>query len=194
MERITLASASPRRKELMERLGLTLDIVIPETEEIMTITSNEKDLAQKLSKEKLEDVKKRTPEALWIVASDTFIYFDGKCLGKPRDRKEAEEMLKALSGKTHQVVTGIAVYSKRKNRLITDADCSTVTFNNLSNDDLNWYLDTGEWKDAAGAYKIQEKGECLVKEIKGSFSSIMGLPINRLYGILKTLNFNFRQG
>ena len=189
MGKITLGSGSPRRRELLMRLGIDPIIRKPLVDERFNKNLSIEDNAIEISLQKLEYIKKHFPEERWIITADTFIEIDGDILGKPIDRKDAYKMLKRLSNKEHRVLTGVSIYKKDENRVLSEVDLSYVLFKDLSSEDINFYLDKEEWVDAAGAYKIQESGEILIEKINGSFSSIMGLPINKIYGMLKTLNF-----
>lgn len=189
LEKITLGSGSPRRLEILKRLGLNIIVKPPSTDETLDMRLSPEENALNLSLEKLHDVRQNNPEDKWIITADTFITYKDKILGKPLDREDAFSMLSMLSGSEHKVLTGVSVYSKDLNREISEVDSTIVKFKKLTSDEINRYLDLNEWQDAAGAYKIQEMGEILVEYIKGSFSSVMGLPIRRIYGMLISLNF-----
>lgn len=149
-------------------------------------------LAKNIAEEKLHaflDLK--IPDVQWAVAADTFIYFEGETIGKPENREDAYRELSRFSGRTHQVYSGITLYSRNSDRIITDVEITDVSFRNLSESELQWYLNTEEWKGVAGSYRIQGKGECLIRGINGSYSSVMGLPITLFYGMLTKLNFKF---
>lgn len=192
MENIYLVSSSPRRQTLLDQMGLLYTVSPVETEEDMTQDLNPENLAKELAEEKLRAfLKKRPDDAIWVVAADTFISYRDKKVGKPDNREEAKGELLSLSGMTHQVLTGISLYSKRENIILTEADYTDVTFRSLSESEIEWYLDTEEWKGVAGSYRIQGKGECLIEKINGSYSNVMGLPITRFYGMLTKLNFSF---
>ncbi|MBI9100080.1 MAG: Maf family protein [Spirochaetaceae bacterium] len=130
-------------------------------------------------------------EVKWAVAADTFIYFEKTTIGKPADRSEAYRELKRFSGQTHQVYSGITLYSAQRDVIVSDVEVTDVTFRELTENEIQWYLRTEEWKGVAGSYRIQEKGECLIKGINGSYSSVMGLPITLFYGMLTKLNYKF---
>ena len=144
-----------------------------------------------------------TSNHLWILGADTVIELDGRILEKPASVDEARMMLGALSAKEHRVLTGAcllkasienSVSSKPtlvidKPKLTTECDTTSVRFSKLSDDEIEWYLRSGEWRDAAGSYKIQQKGACLVESISGSYSNVVGLPIRRIYGMLLEQNF-----
>lgn len=191
MELITLASASPRRLELLKKLDLNVTVKKPNVDETFDPQKNIIDNGIEIALKKLNYIKNNNPDDKWIIAADTFIEINDNILGKPKDYSDAFNMLKLLSNKIHNVITAVTVYSKKVDITLNEVDITEVEFNNLSDSDIRSYLDYNEWIDAAGAYKIQEKGEILVKKINGSFSSVMGLPINLIYGMLKKLNFNY---
>ena len=122
---------------------------------------------------------------LWVCGADTLILLDGKIYGKALDREDAGRMLKELQGKGHEVISAVALYNGRANTFDCRSAVSSVTFAPLSHGEIQWYLDTGEWQDAAGAYKIQGLASCFISSINGSYSSIVGLPLREFYGMLK---------
>ena len=189
MERITLASASPRRLEILKKLNLSVIVKPPNITEIIDKTLSPEENAKLISLKKLNYIKKLHPDDPWILSADTFISYKNKILGKPKDIEDAKYMLKTLSGDSHQVMTGISIYSKKMGKTVTEVDITTVTFKKLNERDIEFYLNTNQWIDAAGAYKIQETGEILIESINGSYSSVMGLPISRIYGMFVSLNF-----
>ena len=192
MEKIHLVSGSPRRQILLKQMGIPFFVSPVDTEEYMDPALPPEVLASSIAEEKLNEFLSNQPEnLLWAIAADTFIYHEGRTIGKPDDENDAYMMLKKFSGKKHQVYSGIALYNRKADKIITDIDITDVTFRNLTENEIQWYLDTEEWKDAAGAYKIQEKGECLIKGINGSYSCVMGLPIALFYGMLTKLNYKF---
>ncbi|MGL1892119.1 MAG: Maf family protein [Spirochaetaceae bacterium] len=190
MEVITLGSKSPRRLELLKRLDYKVVVKPPKIKEEMDLNLSVEENAIKISMDKLNYIKKHNPDDKWILTADTFIVYNNKTLGKPIDRTDAFNMLKLLSGKRHKVLTGICIYSKIQNKILTDVDVTEVHFKKITDAQINDYLSYNEWQDAAGSYQIQNRGEILVQYINGSFSSVMGLPISRIYGMFTTLNFN----
>jgi len=192
MEKIHLISGSPRRQILLSQMGIPFILNPVDTEEFMDPDKNPADLAISIAEEKLYAFLENKPEGVqWAVAADTFICFNGKTIGKPSGRDDAERELKNFSGRTHQVYTGITLYSCCDDTVITEVEITDVTFRELSEKEILWYLNTEEWKDVAGSYRIQEKGECLIQGINGSYSNVMGLPITRFYGMLSKLNYQF---
>jgi septum formation protein len=125
----------------------------------------------------------RTPP--WICGADTVISMDGTIFGKPPSREDARNMLNALQGRDHDVVTSVALFNGREKSIDCRSVVSTVTFSRLSETEIDWYLNTGEWQGVAGAYKIQGLASCLISCIKGSYSSIVGLPMYEFYAMLR---------
>ncbi len=182
--RVVLASASPRRIELLKQFHMPFDVIPSNIDEPIDALETPIQIVMGLSLEKALDISKSNTDAL-IIASDTVVYSD--CiLGKPRSREEAKAMLKALSGKKHEVFTGIALVHVANNQKIVDFACTEVTFNVLTDAEIDAYLNTGEADDKAGAYGIQGFGALLVNEIKGDFFNVMGLPLSKLNSMLKT--------
>jgi septum formation protein len=142
-----------------------------------------KELASRKVKRIIEQLQGRSPP--WICGADTAIVLDEAILGKPATRDDAASMLRRLQGRDHEVVTAVALYSGREKK--TDCRCvtSAVTFAPLSPAEIEWYLNTGEWQEAAGAYKIQGLASCFITGIKGSYSGIVGLPLREFYVMLR---------
>lgn len=170
---LILASSSPRRKELLENFGYSFRIHVEEVIEYFE-SDNPYEVATSLAVQKAEPVFAKNPDAV-VIGSDTIVAVNGKLLGKPKNVEEAKEMLMMLSGTSHEVVTGFAILSK--DQVITDYEVTTVTFHTITNEECQWYIDTNEPFDKAGGYGIQSKGAYFVKEIKGDFHNVMGLPI-----------------
>lgn len=133
---------------------------------------------------KAEAVLHKADKESIIIAADTIVTIDGKVLGKPNDKKEAFEMLKNLSNRTHFVYTGLVLINKKSNKVLKDSVCTEVKFSKLSDEDINKYIETNEPMDKAGAYGIQGKGGIFVEEIKGCYYNVVGLPLNRLRKML----------
>lgn len=184
MQTLILASGSPRRSEILQRLGIPHRAVPQDIDETFT-GDDPVEESTRLARAKLESLLSgwAGPHPL-ALAADTFIFFNNAFLGKPENRDEALRMLSALSGKSHDVITGLALHSPEFG--ITSAAAVTrVFFGRLTPEEIDWYLDTGEWRGAAGAYRLQEKGAGLVDRIEGSCSNVMGLPIRTFYGMLR---------
>ncbi|MCX3066410.1 MAG: Maf family protein [Cetobacterium sp.] len=178
-----LASKSPRRKEILAQLGFQLQIKSKDIEEIsdkIEIVEQIKDISLK----KVMAVAVENPKD-FVVGADTVVVIDGKILGKPKNEMDAEKMLKSLSGKSHEVITAYTLINLEKNIKITNSVESTVYFKPISDEEIKWYIESGEPMDKAGAYGIQGLGSIFVDKIDGDFFAIMGFPINHF---IKTLN------
>ena len=187
MEPIILASASPRREEYLRLLGLPFTCIPSPADETIDPQSEGAAAAEELALRKVSSVlamlKNKPP--LWVCGADTLISLDGKIYGKPAGREDAGRMLRAFQGKTHEVISAAALFSGRANTFDCRSVTSCVTFAPLSSGEIDWYLDSGEWQDAAGAYKIQGLASCFISSIKGSYSSIVGLPLREFYVMLR---------
>ncbi len=173
---IILASQSPRRRELLSRMGLTFSVVTPAVDEGLYHDPDPAALVRTLSRAKARAVA-RTPDDL-VIAADTVVVLDGQVLGKPASPEEARTMLSALSGRTHLVCTGVTVC--RGEQVLSEAETTLVTFRALSPAEIGHYAATGEPMDKAGAYGIQGYGALLVEGIRGDYFNVVGLPVCRL--------------
>lgn len=178
MPKIILASASPRRKELMELAGYDFEVICADIVEVVPEKATPQEAVMSLALQKAQAVAAEHKEAV-VIGSDTVVALDGKILGKPHSEQEACEMLRSLSGRTHKVFTGVAIVCGGKVKNFFDE--TDVEFYSLGDDEIKKYVATGEPTDKAGAYGIQGKGSVLVKRINGDFFSVMGLPIAKLY-------------
>ncbi len=194
MDRLILASASPRRKEILTRLGFNFEVKPQDTDEAFSGLSPAEE-AVKIASEKAAACVSAEGPGRWVLGADTFVLSGNEYMIKPENRTDAKRMITKLSGSTHTVVTGLAlnVPNHEGAGSIDTAVCLTeVTFAPMSPDEIEWYLDTLEWQGVAAAYRIQEKGALFIESISGSYSNVMGLPINTFYGMLRSNNFNFR--
>ena len=182
--KVILASASPRRKEVLQNTKLNFDIQKSDIEEVILENESPEDMVVRLAYEKAFDVAKRNTDRL-VIGADTIVALDNEVLGKPKDQNEAYQMIKRLSNKTHKVITGISLINLKENKIIKDYVVSFVTFKDLSEDSIKDYINTNESLDKAGAYGIQGYGALLVKNIQGDYFNIVGLPISRLSDLLK---------
>ncbi|MDD3991549.1 MAG: Maf family protein [Desulfobacteraceae bacterium] len=174
---LILASASPRRKYLLEQAGLRFS-VIPSTvdESVADTQAPEEDYVRLLAEAKADDIARGQPEA-WVIGADTVVAIDGQVLGKPTGAQEARSMLHRLSGQRHRVHTGFAIVCGNRSRRISATVTTEVEFKTLSSEEIEWYLKTGEPFDKAGAYAIQGIGTFLVRRINGSYTNVVGLPV-----------------
>lgn len=181
---IILASKSPRRRELLSLLGLDFRVVTEDIDETVEETLPIIDEIKRLSQNKAKAVSgKVSPDDL-IIAADTVVTLDGRVFGKPKDRAEAERMLKTLSGKTHEVITGVTVLSG--GRFETSAEVTKVTFRDLSDNEILAYIDTGDPFDKAGGYALQGVSCVFVSRISGDHFNVYGLPVSMLARMLRS--------
>lgn len=178
MRKIILASGSPRRKEIFKKLGLAFEVETSGYEENMNLPLPPTELACFLSEGKARDVSEKNPETI-VIAADTFVVFQNKILGKPKTEREATDMLKMLHGKENDIVTGITILDNSNNKKISFHEITKVFMKEMSEDEINAYVKTGEPMDKAGAYAIQELGAIFIEKIEGDFFNAMGLPIAR---------------
>ena len=178
--RIKLASGSPRRRQLLEELGLEFEVVTREYPEIFPDNLKGKDIAEYLSREKANLWKEEITENEIVITADTIVWCDGTVLGKPNNRDEAIKMIEILSGNIHEVITGVTFLSKEKER--TFSETTKVTFGFLTSEEIRYYVENFEPYDKAGAYGIQEWiGLAGCTRIEGSYFNVVGLPVQMLY-------------
>lgn len=184
--RIVLASASPRRKELLEQLGLEFEICVSDVEEKITESIPSK-VVEELSAQKAEAVFVQTQGDVLVIGADTVVAWEGEILGKPTSPEHAAQMLQNLQGKEHQVYTGVTLYKRIDGRVEhkTFSECTGVKFYPMTEAEINWYVESREPMDKAGAYGIQGLGARFVEQISGDYNNVVGLPIARLYQELK---------
>ena len=187
MDSIILASASPRREEYFRLLGLPFTCIAPSIDESFDGEAEPRALAEGLAIRKANSVVEALKGRFvpWVCGADTLIALDGAIFGKPLDRLDAGRMLRAFQGRDHRVISAVALYNGRAKTMDCRSSESIVSFAPLSEGEIEWYLDSGEWQDAAGAYKIQGLASCFISAIKGSYSSIVGLPLREIYAILR---------
>jgi septum formation protein len=181
--KLILASSSPRRKEILRKEGIEFEIKFPS--DIVEDTSNSDPVKHvlTLSRDKAESVSDQTEEGI-VWGADTVVVLDGEILGKPQNSKEAFGMLKKLSGRMHKVYTGITLRNNYNGKTVSDYDCTEVKFNQLKDEKIAAYIDTGEPMDKAGAYGIQGMGSFLVESINGNLDNVIGLPTGKLKEML----------
>jgi septum formation protein len=181
---LILASASPRRAELLRQLKLNFQIVPGDAAEIFDEHLSPLELCQLNAHRKARAVAKKIPDAL-VLGADTLVFLEGEIMGKPRDAAEAQRMLARLQGRTHQVVTGVSLIHLRAHREHIFAASTDVTFHPLDAGQIRDYLAKVNPLDKAGAYAIQEHGDLIVSEISGSYSNVVGLPVEKVGEELK---------
>ncbi len=187
MEPIILASGSLRRQEFFKLLGLPFSIRPPLINEELIVDQDPVQRAEKLALKKAETVVSSYTDSLplWVFGADTLIAVDNEIFGKAHDRESAASMLRSLSGREHRVITGMALYNRRSGNMDVRSNVSLVRFSLLSESEIEWYLETGEWQGVAGAYRIQGLAGCFIVSISGSYSSIVGLPLHDFYVMLR---------
>ena len=182
--KIILASASPRRREILSMTGLKFSVDAGGYEEDMDLALKPRRLARFLSSEKAKAIAVKYINAL-VIAADTFIVFRGSLLGKPHTRVEARRMLDLLNGKTHSVITGFTIIDTSTKKKLSRSVETRVYFRKLTVEEIEAYIGTGEPLDKAGAYAIQGIGAVIVKKIEGDYFNVMGLPLSSLTEALK---------
>lgn len=185
---IILASNSPRRKELLSGLNLDYKVkILPDINETYPDTLKGEDIPLYIARKKAEAYKAIMDDNELIITADTIVYTDGEVLGKPKDEADARRMLQALSDRSHQVITGVCITTSGFQRSF--ASVTEVTFDTLTDDEINFYISTYSPMDKAGAYGIQEWiGFIGVSKLNGSYFNVMGLPVQRLYRELKNID------
>jgi len=186
---LVLASASPRRRQLLEMLGIEHRVVPPDVDEAHRAGEAPADYVVRLARDKARAVSGRDPKPL-VLAADTTVILGDELFAKPATAGEAVEMLGRLAGRTHQVYTGVAL--AQGERVETALDVSDVTFRRLSRDQIANYVATGEPMDKAGAYAIQGKGAALIDGIRGDFFGVMGLPLRLVLDLLERFGKPYR--
>lgn len=183
---LILASQSPRRRRLLERLGLSFAVQVSPAEEIIPENASPSAVVEHLAREKAEAVAMQHPEALTL-AADTIVVFDDEILGKPETTDAARHMLRRLSGTTHTVLTGLALFHPAGDQTIVAHESTAVTFGRLSDDEIEAYVATESPMDKAGSYGIQDDtGALFVERIEGDYYNVVGLPLRRFYVLLRT--------
>lgn len=185
---IILASGSPRRKQLLELIGVVFEIVPSGIEELPNVNEIPAAFARRAARDKALDVAARNPDR-WVLGADTVVEIGGVILGKPNNDESARAMLRSLAGREHFVHTGLSLVVGGVSRDLVDT--ATVSFGNLREDVISWYVDNGEPLDKAGAYAIQGIGGLFVTGMEGSPHTVVGLPIHRLPELFASHKIDF---
>lgn len=185
-ERLILASASPRRIEMLKQLDLPLEVVPSGIEECGLDGEGPGEHVQRLAAQKAARVAREHPDA-WVIAADTIVFIDGMILGKPETPGEARDMLGRLSGREHRVFTGYTIMKKAGGREITRVVESSVLLRVIPEEEMVWYINSREPYDKAGGYAVQGRGAFFIQEIRGSYTNVMGLPLCEVIDSLKSL-------
>jgi septum formation protein len=187
--KIILASRSPRRQQLLRELGLKFDVIIREYDEYYPEGIDGKEIAMYVAHEKAASFKAEISDNEIVIAADTIVWCNNQVLGKPLNHEDATRILKEISGNTHEVITGVSLLSKTKE--LTFSESTKVTFEELSDEEIHYYIDNYKPFDKAGAYGIQEWiGIIACSHIDGSYFNVVGLPVQRLYKELQKFILN----
>lgn len=188
--RIILASASPRRADILEALGIRFEVVPSQVDERTLSNEAPTDYIMRIARAKVVEVARKLKTGL-VIGADTVVVLEGRLLGKPVDDEDAVQMLKSLAGRWHAVMTGVALYDVSTKRELVDYEKTLVRFAPLGEGEINWYLGTGEHKDKAGAYGIQGKAGLFVEEVAGNYLNVVGFPLPLVYRLAKRLGYSF---
>lgn len=181
---IYLASKSPRRRKLLKQIGLDFKSFSVDLDEEIFDGEHPIQTVKRLAVHKSEEAKKKVEQGI-IITADTIVVLDKQIIGKPKNKKDAERILKKLSNRTHIVYTGFSIFNSNTNKTITDYERTSVTFRELSNKEIKDYIASGSPMDKAGAYGIQDDfGAVFVSSIKGCYYNVVGLPLSKLYNSL----------
>lgn len=188
--RVILASKSPRRKEILDNIGLKFEVVESNFDETIEPSQMPEDMVKYLAYKKAESAAHAISDDVLIIGADTVVVHDSKIMGKPENSKDSFEMLKRLSGNWHNVYTGICVLNTASGRHVIDHENTRVKIKQLTDKDILDYIKTGESADKAGSYAIQGMGSLIVERIEGCYFNVVGLPINKLSMLLKEFGVN----
>lgn len=193
MNKLILASSSPRRRELLEQIGVLFDVKVADVDETPLADESPDDYVQRLALAKARKIAQGLTQP--CLGSDTSVVLNGKIFGKPQNDEDAREMLQALNGQNHQVMSAVAIVQHTQDGERSDVRLvsTKVTFKKLSNDQIDKYIATGEPADKAGAYGIQGKGALLVEGIEGSYSNVVGLPLTETATLLEQYDIPYWQ-
>jgi septum formation protein len=184
-ERLVLASKSPRRAEILRAVGWEFEAVAANIDETRMELEDGVSYVKRLAQKKAETVANKIPDSGFVLGADTVVVVDGEILGQPSDDEDARRMLRLLSGEWHEVLTGLAlVRAGKAPRVLVEHETTRVRFCEMSPDEIDWYVSTGEPSDKAGAYAIQGRGGLFIEEIEGDYFNIVGLPVRLLYELM----------
>ncbi len=181
---LILASGSPRRAEILTGLGIPFEVDPPKVDEIVRPGETGEGAASRLAAEKASEVSRRRP-GRWVLAADTLVLLDGEILGKPSDPGDAARMLRRLAGREHRVVTAVRLSRGGEEPGGAAVELSRVRIAPMGEDEVSWYVGTGEPMDKAGAYAVQGLGARFIESVSGSYTNVMGLPAREVYRLLR---------
>ncbi|MFC1513752.1 nucleoside triphosphate pyrophosphatase [candidate division KSB1 bacterium] len=184
--KLILASLSPRRKEILDNLGVKYEVFIRNSEEKAVDLKDPGDYVIALAEQKSKEPVNNISEGI-VITADTIVYINGNILEKPVDKEDAYRMIKMLQGNTHQVYTGVCLYNCDTGKRMTDFAVSDVTFSEMSDGEIDWYIGTEEYPDKAGAYAIQGNASLFISGINGCFYNVVGFPVNTFYRLLNQI-------
>ncbi|MDO4542779.1 MAG: Maf family protein [Bacillota bacterium] len=190
MSRLFLASSSPRRKEILENLGLRFTVRPADIDESLISGEDAASYVLRMAVQKALAAAIDVDEGI-IIGADTIVSLDEDILGKPEDSEEARKQLTELSGREHIVITGLGVVDKKSNRTVSAMVQTIVYFKELSEEEIEAYIQTGEPMDKAGSYGIQGKGAVFIRRIEGDYYNVVGLPVAKLYSLLTELGYDY---
>jgi septum formation protein len=193
VETIILASGSANRRALLDQVKIPYRVIVSEIDEQAHRSESIEERVKRLAIEKTVAVAGQLKEKdrRWLVGFDTLIKVEDRIVGKPGNREEAREILMALSGRMHRIVTAVALLPNPEEEVVVGLCSTSVAFKSMTDDEIEYYLKTNEWQDAAGAYRIQSRGAFFVESLKGSYSNVVGLPLSVLYGMLRRAGYLF---
>ena len=194
MKKIVLASASPRRKEILEQVGISFDIIPSTSDEVIT-KAIPKEIVEELAEQKASEVFSNLNSEGIVIGADTIVVLKDSIMGKPRDEKDAFNMLNDLQNNTHTVYTGVCVYIKQNNEInkLLFSEATNVTMYPMTKEQILDYIATKEPMDKAGAYGIQGKSAIYIKKIEGDYNTVVGFPIARLYTEMLKLGIDLKR-
>ncbi|MBN2853810.1 MAG: septum formation inhibitor Maf [Clostridia bacterium] len=188
MGKLILASGSKRRIELLHKLDIPFEVIVPDVDESVYENEDPFDYVTRVSRDKAYSVFKCHSDCA-VISADTIV-FNGKILGKPKDREEAYQMIRSLSGKSHNVITGVTMIEKRSGEVHSFHVITEVIFDTIPDDDILSYIQTDEPYDKAGGYAIQGTAGKFIRRINGCYYNVMGFPLNEIYRRMMTLNIS----
>jgi septum formation protein len=188
--KIILASSSPRRAELLRTIGVEFEIAPSQVQERPHLDEAPADYITRLARAKVVSIARQREQGL-VIGADTIVVLDGRILGKPADEVEAGKMLRGLSGRWHAVMTGVALYDVATRQEVADFDKTLVRFGQMSDQEIEWYVKSGEPMDKAGGYGIQGLAGLFVEEIAGNYFNVVGLPLPLVYRLARRLGYSF---
>lgn len=187
--KLVLASGSPRRRELLASVGVDFEVLISNITEAMRPNEAAESYVARLADEKAAEVAARRPHC-WVIAADTIVCLEKAILEKPRDRADAITLLSSLAGREHVVYTGLTLRNEKTGYRDTRVATTRVRMSPLSRAEIEWYVDTGEPMDKAGAYAVQGVGALFIEEIHGNYTNVVGLPLSMLFDMMRKAGIN----